>query len=441
MNKKDSPRQKAFEILLKIHTSNAYSNLTLDTYLQKDNMEARDRAFVSALVYGVCERQLTLDYNLSEYLKNPIKKLKPEVLISLRLGAYQLLFMDKIPQSAAINESVNIAKNNKSAFASGLVNAVLRNISRNGLKLPEKNSDSYLSVKYSCPKWLVDMWTNLFGMKNTESILEMSVGEVPLYIRVNTLKTTTDELISLLSEENIVAEKCQIENALVLKKQGSVENLNSFKKGLFHVQDLSSQICCSIVNAREGESVLDVCSAPGGKAFTICEYMSDRGKITACDLYPQRVKLIEKGASRLGINSIEAVVSDATEFNENLSTYDKVLCDVPCSGLGIIRRKPEIKYKSADDIDKLHNLQYLILCMTARYVKKGGRLVYSTCSLNKRENADVVCRFLENNSGFKLLKIPHAEKFGIVENDMLTVMPYINDSDGFFVALLERKGD
>ncbi len=442
MGKVNSPRQKAFEILLKIHNSKAYSNLTLDTYLQKDNIELRDKAFISALVYGVCERQLTLDFNLSKYLKQPIKKLKPEVLTTLRLGAYQLLFMDKIPPSAAINESVNLTKFNKSSFASGLVNAVLRNVSRNGLVLPEEKDDSYLSIKYSCPKWLVDMWINAYGMENTEKILSLSLGEVPVYLRVNTLKTTSDELISKLAEEGVFAEKCEcVNNALVLKKQGSIEVLKAFKDGLFHVQDLSSQLCCSALGAQEGETVLDVCSAPGGKAFTICEYMNSKGKFTACDIYPSRVKLIEDGAKRLSIDSIATAVSDASLFNDKLGLYDNVLCDVPCSGLGIIRRKPEIKYKSQDDIDKLHNLQYLILCITARYVKKGGKLVYSTCSLNPNENTSVVREFLKKNNDFVLCEIPNSEKFGIVDDKMLTVMPYMNDSDGFFIALMERKGE
>lgn len=236
MASKNSPRQKAFEILLRIHSANAYSNLTLDTYLQKENMDVRDKAFISALVYGVCERQLTIDYNLSCYLKQPIKKLKPEVLIALRLGALQLLFMDKIPPSAAINESVNLVKNNKSSFASGLVNAVLRNVMKNGLQLPPESDKNYPSVKYSCPEWLVNLWITSYGRENAEKILAHSLGEVPVYLRVNTTKVSADELIKLLADEDVVAEKCScLENALVLRKQGSIEKLEVFKKGLFHV--------------------------------------------------------------------------------------------------------------------------------------------------------------------------------------------------------------
>ncbi len=442
MGTKNTPRQKAFEILLKIHISDAYSNLVLDTYLQKDNLDSRDRAFVSALVYGVCERQLTLDYNLSHYLKQPIKKLKPEVLVALRMGAYQLLFMDKIPHSAAINESVNLVKANKSAFASGLVNAVLRNISRNGLKLPDEKDDKYFSVKYSCPQWLVDMWSDAYGNENAESILRCSLGEVPIYIRVNTLKTDADSLISLLKEEGVDAEKCDSMNdALVLRKQGSVENLQAFRNGLFHVQDLSSQLCCKVLDAKPGDNVLDVCSAPGGKAFTISQYMSDNGSITACDIYESRVNLISDGASRLGISCVKPCVSDATQFNEHFTKYDKVLCDAPCSGLGIVRRKPEIKYKSAQDIDKLHNLQYLILCITSKYVKNNGTLVYSTCSLNPGENVDVCRRFLSDNKDFELCDISDVSNFGIIQDNMLTVIPSNKDTDGFFIAKFVRKGE
>ncbi len=442
MASKNSPRQKAFEILLRIHSANAYSNLTLDTYLQKENMDLRDKAFISALVYGVCERQITIDFNLSRYLKQPIKKLKPEVLIALRTGVFQLLFMDKIPPSAAINESVNLVKNNKSAFAAGLVNAVLRNVMNNGLQLPPESDKNYLSVRYSCPEWLVDLWVSSYGRENAEKILCHSLGEVPVYLRVNTTKVSADELIDILAEEGVAAEKCSsINDALILRKQGSIEKLEAFKTGLFHVQDLSSQLCALLLDAKEGDKVLDVCSAPGGKAFTICEYMNDKGSVTACDVYPARVKLIEDGAARLGLNAVSAVVSDASLFNESFQMFDKVLCDVPCSGLGIIRRKPEIKYKSPDDIDKLHNLQYLILCMTARYVKNGGRLVYSTCSLNPAENTAICKNFLNENSDFDLVEIPDGTKFGIVEDKMLTVMPHLCDTDGFFVAVFERKGE
>lgn len=436
------PRQKAFEILLKIHVSNAYSNLALDSYLHKDNLENRDKALVSALVYGVCERQITLDYNLSKYLRQPIKKLKPEVLIALRLGTYQLLFMDKIPSSAAINESVNLVKENRASFASGLVNAVLRNVSRNGLLLPDSTDENFKSVKYSCPQWLIDMWTKSYGEKVTEDILSRSLGEVPLYIRVNTVKTTSDELIDIFSKENIIAEKCDcLEDALVLKKQGSVENLDSFKNGLFHVQDLSSQFCCKVLDAKPGDKILDVCSAPGGKTFTIGQYLKNNGLVTACDLYSSRVNLIQNGAERLALSIVNALVSDATKFNDAFSEYDKVLCDVPCSGLGIIRRKPEIKYKSYDDIDKIHNLQYLILCITAKYVKSGGILVYSTCSLNPSENNEVCRKFLSENEDFVLADIEEAESFGIVDDKMLTILPYKKDTDGFFVAKFVRKGE
>ncbi len=442
MSSKNISRQKAFEILFKIHSSNAYSNLTIDTYLKNSNIDERDKAFISALVYGVCERQITLDYNLSKHLKQSIKKLKPEVLIILRIGAYQILFMDKVPISAAINESVNLAKANRASFASGLVNAVLRNVSKSGLILPDNSESNYLSVKYSCPEWIINLWINEYGFQNAEDILKSSIGEVPVYLRVNTLKTTADKLIHLLTEEGVAAEKCEnFDNALVLRKQGSVENLKAFNDGLFHVQDLSSQLCCKILDARENESILDVCSAPGGKTFTICENINDNGKIVSCDIYPARVKLIQNGAERLGLKSIHTNVSDASEFNESFGKFDKVLCDVPCSGLGIIRRKPEIKYKSAEDIDKLHNLQYLILCIAARYVKKSGRLVYSTCSLNPKENTDICREFLKENADFSSVSINDAEKYGYVKENTLTVLPSKNNSDGFFIAVFERKGE
>ncbi len=430
-----SPRQIAFEILDKINRSNAYSNLTLDYYLNNENLNNTDKAFVSFLVYGVIERLITIDYQLSLYLKQPIKKLRPEVLTVLRLGVYQILFADKVPDRASINESVNLVKNNKCAFASGLVNAVLRNVSKNGLVLPNENDKNYLSVKYSCPDELINLWKKSYSEEKTIDILSNSLGNVPLYIRTNTLKTTSDELIDLLKSEGIEAEKSTLsDEALVLHNQGGIENLKCFKDGLFHVQDLSSQICCKILDAKENDLVYDVCSAPGGKSFTISQYMKNKGKIKAYDIYPSRVNLILNDAKRLGIDCINAEVFDASVFDETREKADKVLCDVPCSGLGIIRRKPEIKYKSLSDIDKLHNLQYLILCVTAKYVKDGGTLVYSTCSINPNENTEICKKFSENNKEFKLCEIDDGEKYGIVENNMLTILPGKNDTDGFFVA-------
>lgn len=393
-------------MLLKIEKENSYSNLAIAGVLKGASLSDADKAFFTALVYGTVERKITLDYNLSVYLKQPLKKLKPQVLAILRLGAYQILFMDKVPNRAAINESVNLAKSNGASFASGLVNAVLRKLSENGIKLPEETEKDYMSVKYSCPQWLIDLWTESYGLENTVGILEHSLGTPKTYIRINTLKQ-------------------DMENPCVeYTYEGAVESSEDYKKGLFHVQDKSSQLCCAALDPRPGETVFDLCAAPGGKSFTIAEYMENKGELYSFDLYEHRVKLIQQGALRLGLDIISAEVGDASVFNDKLPKADKILCDVPCSGLGVIGRKPEIRYKTATNIDCLPTLQYNILTNASRYLKKNGTLVYSTCTLNPAENESVVNRFILKHPDFHL-------------ESMTTVLPHLQECDGFFFAVLK----
>ena len=329
-----SARQTAFEILNKIQRDNSYSNLALDHALDKADTDNKDKKFVSALVYGVTERRIMLDYNLSLYLSQPIKKLKPEVLTALRLGAYQILFMDKIPVSAAVNESVKLAKKNGAAFASGLVNAVLRKIISNGLK-----TDGSMSVNYSAPEWLCDMWCKSYGRENAEKLLEASFGAVDTVLRVNTEKIDADNLINLLAEEGFDCEiGGNVENSAVVKSGGAVHKTEAYKNGLFHVQDAASQLCCKALGVQENETVIDICAAPGGKSFTLAENMKNTGRIISCDIYEHRLKLISDGAERLGLTNIETVRNDGNVFNPDFPFADKILCDVPCSGLGVIRK-------------------------------------------------------------------------------------------------------
>lgn len=436
-----TPRQSAFDILLKIYKDSAYSNLALDCFLNSSSLSGADRAFVSALVYGVCERTITLDYQLGLYLTQPLKKLKPQVLTALRIGAYQILFMDKVPASAAVNESVKLAKNNSAAFASGLVNAVLRKIAAAGLVLPKnENSLLFRSIKYSCPEWMLKLWSDSYGKENADKIAESSLGAPQTVIRVNPLKTDSDSLLKSLTDKGISAQKSRIdENALLLKKPGSLKELGEYKNGLFHVQDIASQLCCKALDAKEGETVLDICSAPGGKAFTLAEIMNGSGRIIACDIYPARLSLIENGAKRLGISNVHTLVNDGSVYNSNLPMADKILCDAPCAGLGVIRRKPEIRFKTLAEVDKLPEIQYSILMISAKYLKPGGVLVYSTCSLNKKENEDVYYRFLEENKDFEPIKVlPFIER-ATEDGDTLTLMPHIHGSDGFFISAFRRR--
>lgn len=417
----------AFKILSRIERDKAYSNLALDAVLKSN--EAVSAPFVCSLVYGVIERKITLDYILSSFLTQPLKKLKPQVLTILRMGVYQLKFMDKVPASAAVNESVKLAKQSGCSFASGLVNSVLRKAAENDVPYPETDDIVYnLSIRYSCPEELVKHFLDDYGLENTERILMASVGAPPLVMRVNTLKTTAAELAENLKAEGISAEKLQdFPNALILKNAGAVNKNKYYKKGYFHIQDLASQICLEVLAPQPGDTVFDMCSSPGGKAFTMAEKMDNKGKIYAFDLYEHRVKLIEDGARRLGIEIIEGAVGDSSVFNETLPEADRILCDVPCSGLGVIRRKPEIRYKNLQLFDKLCELQYNIISCAAKYLKRGGVLVYSTCSLNKAENQTVCDRFLEEHPDFSKAVLSESDGY-------LTLMPHINGTDGFFIA-------
>ncbi len=430
------PRQIAFDALMKTYRGNAFSNLTLDVVLSKSDLDTRDKSFVSNLFYGVIERQLTIDYQLSKYLSKPLKKLKPEVLVLLRLGAYQILFMDKVPDSAAVNESIKLSKKNGTSYASGLINAVLRKVSAKGIILPDENNiEEFLCVKYSCPLWLVKKWINEYGADDTTSFLESSIGSADTFIRVNTTKVSEDELISILNNEGVTAEKTYNLNTLKINLNGKdIEKLNSFNKGFYHVQDMASQLCAKAIGAKEGDIVFDLCSAPGGKAYTIAETMNDKGKVLCFDIYENRVNLIVKGSKRLGLSSIEGRVGDASIYNETLGLADKVLCDVPCSGLGIIRRKPEIKYKNENELSDLPGIQYDIVSNGSKYVRNGGRLVYSTCTLSKAENENIVAKFLENHLNFKAVPVFDDG----VSGTNVTLMPHKNESDGFFIACFER---
>lgn len=429
-----SARQTAFEILNRIQRDNSYSNLALDSALDRADIDIKDKRFVSALVYGVTERRITIDYNLSLYLSQPLKKLKPEALTSLRIGAYQILFLDKVPDSAAVNESVKLVKKNGAAFASGLVNAVLHKIAKNGIK-----TDGSMSVRYSAPEWLCKMWSDSYGRTNAEKILESSFGSVETVIKVNTLKTNSDELIKRLAEEGFECVKNEsVENALTVKNGGAIHKTDAYRKGLFHVQDTASQFCCKALGAADDDTVIDICAAPGGKSFTIAENMNNTGKIISCDIYKQRLKLIKDGAERLGLTDIVAAENDGSAFNPNFPQADRILCDVPCSGLGVIRKKPEIRFKKSEEVDKLKDLQYSILCVSSQYLKVGGTLVYSTCSLNPDENEKIIGKFLAEHDDFESVRVlPELKRYGD-DTDYITLMPHIHGCDGFFISCVKR---
>lgn len=433
-------RETAVDILLKIENNNAYSSFSVaDTLRNTVFTDVREQSLAVSLVYGVLEHKLTLDYNLSLYLSSGLKKIRPAVLAVLRTGALQILYMDKIPVSAAVNESVKLVKKKGFAFASGLVNAVLRKVAANSLQLPESDDKvKYLSIKYSFPAEIVKHFILHYGEENAEQIMAVSSGRRPLFLRVNSLKTTPEKLNDILNEQGINSEICsEIENCLTVSSTGDIGSIEAFKNGLFHVQDFSSQICCKILGAEKGDKVVDCCAAPGGKTFTSVQYMNDIGEFFSADIHPHKIKLIEDGAQRLGITCIKAVCCDAKKLKYTIHNVDKVLCDVPCSGLGVVGRKPEIRYKKLSDLAGLPAEQYEILTSCCEMVKDGGVLVYSTCTLNPAENEEICDRFLSEHPDFCVCD---EEEYKLLckHGKYINVFPSEDGGDGFFIAKFIR---
>ena len=440
-------RRIAYNTIYRVFFDEAYSALALNSAIKDNNLSSVDSSFLSRLVYGVIERKILLDYVISQYSKIKPKKIENKTLVILEMGVFQLLFMDKVPSSAAVNESVKLSKKVGAYKSSGFINAVLRNFLRNELKyqLPDENKTlEYLSVKYSCPEFLCEMWLKQYGKENTVKILEGLSDRPPLTIRVNTLKTNKSDLMQELNLCGVRAQEVPfLTNALNIENTGSIESLKPFKDGKFYVQDSASQLCSEMLDAKEGMKVCDVCSAPGGKSLYTAIKMNDKGKIYSFDLFEHKVKLINESANRLGISIIDASVRDAQSKDKSNITCDRLLCDVPCSGFGIIRRKPEIRYKKATIVDNLPHLQYSILCNNADMLSIGGVLVYSTCTLCDKENSGVAERFLREHQDFvaEPLDLPEGFVRFIDEPDhMLTLLPHKNLTDGFFIAKFKKVG-
>ncbi|MEG0115325.1 MAG: 16S rRNA (cytosine(967)-C(5))-methyltransferase RsmB [Hydrogenoanaerobacterium sp.] len=442
-----SARQIAVQALVKVNTDGGYSNLVLDNELSKSELSPRDKAFCTTIFYGVLERRITLDALLATYCRQSLKKLMPQVRELLHIAVYQILYMDGVPQSAAVNETVELAKTMKCAHAMAFLNGVLRSFLRDGGNLdkilPDRNEKplEYLSVYYSVPLWLVSLWAKDYGEERCEGILAAAVDRPPLYLRVNSQKNTAQALAEALQKKGMeLTVREDIGQCLEAEKTGEINYPVLYKRGHFTVQDISSQLCVQAAEAQAGMRCLDVCAAPGGKTFTLAQEMNDEGEILALDLHEFKAKLIKDGAKRLGLKCIKAQAGDATVYDEARGEFDIVLCDVPCSGLGIIRRKPEIRYKTEEDQLGLPELQYKILEISSKYVKSGGKLVYSTCTLHKAENEEVTQRFLQEHSEFTAEPLPLRikELTGAQEDWRVTLLPEKLNSDGFFFATMRR---
>ena len=438
-------RKIAFNVISRVLYEDAYSAIAVNNAVKENRLNPLDTSFLSALVYGVLERKLTLEYIIRQYSSIRIRKIEQKTLTILYLGVYQLIFMDKIPDSAAVNESVKLCKKLRLYKSAGFVNAVLRNLVRadKQYKLPdEQDRTKYLSVKYSIPEKLVDEWISQYGETNSETIMKGFLGRPPVTVRVNTLKTTKQKLTDALKRQGVTVDDISfLENSLHLSRTGSLESIPEFRDGHFFVEDAASQLCAEMLGAEAGETVCDVCAAPGGKSFYSAIRMENKGRIHSFDIHSHKLKLIDDGARRLGIDIISTAQRDASSNDIPLPECHRILCDVPCSGLGILRRKPEIRYKTDTNIDILPKLQYSILCMSASSLARDGILVYSTCTLRTCENADVVNRFLKEHPDYRPepLILPEGFERQIAEDDhCLTILPGVYNTDGFFIAKLRR---
>ncbi len=433
-----SARETALCALIACRKESAWVNAALKEYTQRDRLDRRDAALAARLCYGVVQNRSRLDFYLDQLLTGKVKDLHPAVRDILHLGLYQIYELDKIPESAAVNESVELVRKycKKQRFAPGLVNAVLRNAARTNGQLKEPKA---LCDKYSHPQKLLDLLAKDLGGKRLEPMMKANNGMPSTVVQVNTRKTDCQALKAKLEAEQVTVEAHPwLPDCLVLSGTGNLEHLQAFESGLFYVQDAGAKLSVLCARIPQGARVLDCCAAPGGKSLAAA--MAGAGEITSCDIHPHKIDLIAKGAQRLGLINIHAKVCDASIFvPEWEDKMDVVLADVPCSGYGIIRKKPDIRYKDPDSMLDLPALQLAILRNQSRYVKPGGTLLYSTCTLLRRENEDVIHAFLAENSEFytELLALPAV--FPENEDGMLTLVPGEYDTDGFFICRLRRR--
>ncbi len=416
-----SAREIAMKAIYEVEFDKAYSNMILKKYLAGTELSKQDKAFITSIVYGVIDKKITLDYVIGCFSKLKLKKISKYILIILRMGIYQIMYMDKIPVSAAVNESVKLAKRYGHGASAGFVNGILRNVLKTDFKYPE-NKTEYLSIMYSYPMWLCEKWEKEFGYDFTKELFEAFSETPKLNLRPNTLKISAEELLDKLQNNGIEAER---QDDYIVSGGFDIASDRLYKSGYYTIQDAAAMQAAKILAPEEGDIVIDMCAAPGGKTTHMAEIMRDKGKIYAFDVYEHKIELIRKNAERLGISIIETRLSDSSIFDEQYrETADKILCDVPCSGLGILRRKREIKW-NRDENTNFPEIQCKILDNAAKYLKSGGEMVYSTCTIEKEENSAVTGAFAADNSEFKIMY----EK---------TFYPHIDHTDGFYICKLKK---
>ncbi len=429
----DKTRELALKILYRIDKEQAYSNIVLNEEINQNRqkLKEKDIGLISEIVYGVITWKLTLDEIIKKYSKIKLKKISPWILNILRMGVYQIIFLDKIPKSAAVNESVNLAKRYGHSSSSNFVNAILRKIEKTDYQefFKIENEIERISKTTSMPEWIIKELLKNNNIEKVEQICKNSNIKPKVSIRINNLKITKKEIIEKLKEKNIEFKETKYEDFLILDKIKNIENLDLFREGFFTIQDISAGLTAKILEPKENETILDACSAPGGKTTYIAEMMKNKGNIEAWDIHEHRTKLIEKNAKRLGINIITTHTKDASIYDEKYKEkFDRILLDVPCLGIGVIKRKPDIKWqRKIEDVKEITNIQKAILNNCSKYLKKDGILVYSTCSILKQENEEIIFNFLEKNNDFEVEK-----------KNIIKINPD-DEKDGFFICKMKKK--
>ena len=423
----DINRKTAFDVLMDVEKNGAYSNLSLNSFIEKNRPDSP--AFVRELAYGVLRNKLLLDWFLGQLIPSGLKKIKKQDMTLLRMGVYQLSYMKSVPEYAAVSETVNMAKKlarGRERFINGVLRGYIRN--RQQLALPDRevNLEEYLSIVYSVERWIVRLWKDAYGAEKTEALLRASNETPELAVRVNLMKTDRKSLKEKLEALGFEAAESEVSDRALLVKGSGLLDTELYREGMFSVQDEASILASDALDAKPGDCIADVCAAPGGKTFATAELMAGKGVIYAMDKYEHKLKLMEAQAKRAGIDNIRLLQHDSTVPVEELKgQMDKVLADVPCSGLGVMRRKPEIKYKGRQELNELIERQRQILLAAASYVKAGGTLVYSTCTINPAENEKQIVEFLRGNRDFKALEQKQLLPDG--------------GTDGFFICRMRKE--
>lgn len=441
---KGSARETALLVLERARRAGAWSEDALSAEMSRAGLDSRDAALSSQLCYGVLQNRSLCDFYIDCYSSVKTTKMEPKLLDILRLSVYQILLLDRIPDFSAVSEGVALCKKSGLSRAAGLCNAVLRRICENKNALPEipgEGTPENLAIRYSHPQWLAEEMTKRLGLDGAENFFAANNTPTPMTAQVNTLKISADELSERLADRDVEVQKHPwMPDCLNLRGTGELSRLDEFRDGLFYVQDAAARLAVLVSGVAPGMEILDCCAAPGGKSFAAAIAMKNTGNIISCDINAKKLPRIDAGAKRLGIDILKTSAADARKTNEDFnSRFDVVFADVPCSGLGVIRKKPEIRYKTREELARLPEIQLDILKAAAKCVKPGGTLVYSTCTVLREENEQVISEFLNSTAEFtpQSFKLPFSAE--PPEMSMLTLWPHINDSDGFFICRLGRS--